>query len=63
VKLLATILEVATYVATEHALQVGCCYLTQALHDPEKRHQLQEHLVKVPLLGNELRDDEDVLGL
>jgi len=34
-----------------------------AINDPEKRQKLQEHLVKVHLLGDELTDDEDILRL
>jgi hypothetical protein len=63
VKLLATILEVPRYVITEHLLQVGTYYVYQALQDEQKRQQLQEHLVKVHLLGSELQDGEDILRL
>lgn len=63
VKLLAAILGVPRYVITEHLLQVGSYHIMQALQDPEKRQQLEKHLVKVHLLGNELQDDEDILRL
>ena len=63
VKLLAAILEVPRYVITEHMLQVGFYHIYQTLQDPQKRQELQEHLVKVHLLGNELADDEDILRL
>ena len=61
VKFLATILKVPCYVITEHILQIGCYYILQAMQDPEKRQELEKHLIEVHLLGNELRDDEDIL--
>jgi hypothetical protein len=63
VKFLAAILKVPCYVITEHMLQVGSYHIVQALEDPEKRQELGKHLVEVHLLGNELRDDEDILRL
>ena len=63
VKLLAMILEVPRYVITEHLLQVGSYHILQALEDPEKRHELEKHLIDVHLLGSELHDDEDILRL
>ena len=63
VKFLATILKVPRYVITEHLLQVGCYYILHALKDPEKRQELEKHLVEVHLLGSELQDGEDILRL
>ena len=63
VKLLALILKVPRYVITEHLLQVGVYHIYQVLQDPEKRQELEKHLIEVHLLGNELSDDEDVLRL
>ena len=63
VKLLAVILKVPRYVITEHLLQVGSYYISQALEDPEKREELEKHLIDVHLLGSELQDDEDILRL
>ena len=63
VKLLAAILKVPRYVITEHLLQVGSYHIVQALQDPEKREELEKHLIGVHLLGSELRDDEDILRL
>ena len=63
VKLIATILEVPLYVACEHILQVGSYQLLRVLNDPQKRQKLTEHLVKVHLLGDELKDDEGILRL
>lgn len=63
VKLLATILEVPRYVITEHLLQAGIYHIYGALQDPEKRQELEKHLIDVHLLGSEMRDDKDVLRL
>ena len=63
VKLLAAVLKVPRYVITEHLLQVGSYHIVQALEDPEKRQELEKHLIEVHLLGNELQDDEDILRL
>ena len=63
VRLLAAILKVPRYVIVEHLLQVGSYHIVQALEDPEKREELEKHLVEVHLLGSELRDDEDILRL
>lgn len=63
VRFLATILEVPRYIITEHLLQVGVYHIYQALDDPEKRQELEKHLIEVHLLGNELQDDEDILKL
>ena len=63
VKLIAAIFEVPMYVACEHILQVGSYHLLKAMNDPEKLEQLKEHLVEVHLLGDELKDDKDVLML
>lgn len=62
-KFLAAILEVPRYVITEHLLQVGSYHILQALEDPEKRQELEKHLVEAHLLGSELQDDESVLKL
>ena len=58
VKLIAATLKVPLYVACEHILQVGSYQLLKDLNDSEKRQRLTEHLVKVHLLGDELKDDE-----
>jgi len=63
VKLLAIILKVPRYVIVEHLLQVGSYHIAQALEDPEKRQELEKHLIEVHLLGSELQDDEDILKL
>ena len=63
VKFLAMILKVPRYVIVEHLLQVGSYHILQALEDPEKRQELEQHLIKVHLLGSELQDDEDILKL
>jgi len=63
VKFLAIILKVPRYVIVEHLLQVGSYHILQALEDPEKREELEKHLVEVHLLGNELWDDESILKL
>jgi len=63
VKLIAAILEVPYYVACEHLLQVGSYQVLKAIDDPEKLQKLTEHLVKVHLLGDELKDDETILKL
>ena len=63
VKLIAAILEVPLYVACEHILQVGSYQVVKAISDPEKRQKLTEHLVKVHLLGDELKEDDAVLRL
>jgi uncharacterized membrane-anchored protein YjiN (DUF445 family) len=63
VKLLAAIYKVPGYVITEHLLQVGSYHILQVSNDPQKRQKLEEHLVKVHLLGNELSDDESILRL
>ena len=63
VKFLALILKLPRYVITEHLLQVGVYHIYQALQDPEKRQELEKHLIEVHLLGNELADDEDILRL
>ena len=54
VKLLAEVLGVPRYVVTEHALQLGCYHMYAASRDPEKRQELQRHLIEVHLLGSEL---------
>lgn len=63
VRFLAMVLKVPRYVITEHLLQVGIYHVYQALQDPEKRQELEKHLVEAHLLGNELRDDESTLKL
>ena len=63
VKFLAIILKVPRYVIVEHLLQVGSYHISQALQDPEKRQELEKHLIEVHLLGSELRDDENILRL
>jgi len=63
VKFLAIILKVPRYVITEHLLQVGSYHIVQALEDPEKRQELEKHLIEVHLLGSELQDDENILRL
>ena len=63
VKSIAAILDVPFYVIAEHMLQVGSYHVLMTMKDEEKRQQLQEHLVKVHLLGNELTDDEKILRL
>ena len=63
VKLLAAMLKVPCYVATECMLQVGYHHIYQALQDPEKRQELRKHLIEVHLLGSELQDDESILKL
>ena len=63
VKFLAIILKVPRYVITERLLQVGSYHISQALEDPEKRQELEKHLIEVHLLGSELWDDEDILRL
>ena len=63
VKFLAIILKVPRYVITEHLLQVGSYHILQALEDPEKRQELEKHLIEVHLLGSELQDDESILEL
>ena len=63
VKFLAMILKVPRYVIVEHLLQVGSYHILQALEDPEKRAELEKHLIEVHLLGNELTDDESILKL
>ena len=63
VKFLAMILKVPRYVIVEHLLQVGTYHILQALEDPEKRQELEKHLVGVHLLGSELQDDENILKL
>jgi len=63
VKFLAAILKVPRYVIVEHLLQVGSYHIMQALQDPEKREELEKHLIDVHLLGSELQDDEDILKL
>jgi hypothetical protein len=54
-------LEVPHCFLAEHALQLGCYYIMQALQFPERRQQLHEHLVKVHLLGSEFCDHESIL--
>ena len=61
VKLLASILHVPRYVITEHLLQVGSYHILAAIKDEDKKKKLEEHLVKVHLLGSELGDNEDIL--
>ena len=56
VKLIAAILDVPYYIACEHILQVGSHHLLQDFNDPEKREELEEHLVKVHLLGDKSKD-------
>ena len=63
VKFLAMILKVPRYVIVEHLLQVGSYHILEALEDPEKRQELEKHLIDVHLLGSELQDDEDILRL
>jgi len=63
VRFLAEILKVPRYVITGHLLQVGSYHIYQALQDPEKRQELERHLVEVHLLGSELQDGEDILRL
>jgi hypothetical protein len=63
VKFLAMILKVPRYVITEHLLQVGSYHIVQALEDPEKRQELEKHLIEVHLIGSELQDDESILEL
>ena len=63
VKLLAAILKVPRYVIVEHLLQVGSYHIVQALEDPEKREELEKHLIEVHLLGSELQDDESISKL
>ena len=63
VKLLAAILKVPRYVIVEHLLQVGSYHILQALEDPEKRQELEKHLIDVHLLGNKLQDDDHILRL
>ena len=57
VRLIAAILGVPKYIACEHILQVGSYQVLQAINDPEWRDKLKEHLVKVHLLGDELKED------
>ena len=63
VKFLAAILKVPRYVIVEHLLQVGSYHILQALEDPEKRQELEKHLIEAHLLGSELLDDESILKL
>ena len=63
VKFLAIILKVPRYVITEHLIQVGSYHISQALENPEKRQELEKHLIDVHLLGSELQDDEGILRL
>jgi len=58
VKLLTMILKVPRYVITEHLLQVGTYHIYQALQDPERRQELEKHLVEAHLLGREFQDDK-----
>jgi hypothetical protein len=62
-KVMAATLEVPYCFVAEHLLQVGSYHILQALKDPQKQQKLQEHLVKVHLLGSELLDDESILKL
>jgi len=61
---LSRLLKVPKYVIAEHALQVG---LQETFEDviqgAEQRETLTEHLVKIHLLGEEVVDDDEVLGL
>ena len=61
VKYIAAILDVPYYVACEHMLQVGSYHIIQSLNVVESREKLKEHLVKVHLLGNELKEDKALL--
>jgi len=63
VKALAAILEVPRYVMTEHLLQVGTYHVLTAIRDEDKRRKLEEHLVKVHLLGTALSDHESISDL
>ena len=54
IRILAAALEVPLYVIAEHSLQVGAYQVLRAAKNPEKRHKLEEHLVKSHLLGDEL---------
>jgi len=61
VKFLAAILHVPRYVITEHLLQVGSYHILSAIKDEDERRKLEEHLVKVHLLGNELKNEEALI--
>jgi hypothetical protein len=63
VKFMATIYKVPRYVIAEHLLQVGSYHVLLAMKDLEKRQKLVDHLVKVHLLGDKLKDDEKILRL
>jgi hypothetical protein len=60
VRIIAVILGVPKYLACEHILEVGSYHILQAINDPEERERLKEHLVEVHLLGDELKEDEDL---
>jgi len=63
IKLIAAILEVPQYVVCEHVLQMGMYQLSYVLNNPEKRQKLIDHLIQVHLLGDELKEDEELLML
>jgi hypothetical protein len=60
VKLIAVVFKVPKYAACEHILEVGSYHILRARNDPEERERLKTHLVEVHLLGNELKEDEDL---
>ena len=58
VKLLAAALHVPRYIITEHLLQVGAYHILKDIEDEDKRRKLEEHLMKVHLLGDDLGDND-----
>lgn len=63
IRFLAAVLEVPRYVLAEHLLQLGSYHLIEVIKDLKKREKLVEHLVRVHLMGSELKDDESILTL
>jgi len=47
----------------EHLVQVGSYHVLADMSDEEKRRELEQHLIRVHLLGSEMQDDEDILRL
>jgi len=60
---MAASLEVPLYCLLEHSLQLASYHIAKAMQEPAKREKLIEHIVKVHLQGNELKDNEDILNL
>ncbi|MFC1939287.1 hypothetical protein ACFLXO_01210 [Chloroflexota bacterium] len=62
-KHMASELTVPRDVLGEHALEVGCYYLTRAMENEEKTGMLRQHLINAHLIDSGVDDSEAILRM